>query len=358
MKKRKDGYYERAVTINGKRTHVYGHSLKEISAKIDLLYDEEYNGITNDVTFRQYAEHWLEVALVDKAVNTIRSYTRAIQHMIDLIGDLRLQDIKRSEIEKALSEYADKPNMRQKMLARTVNIFDMAVDDEICKYNPASNIRLNKPDKTSRDRLTAKEIEAVKKADLRDDLRLMIDVMYYTGIRRGEVLGLTRKSIGNGVIHITEQRLWTESGTPFSAKLKTHNSVRDIPIHKELEMRLREYARTTDTIFLFDQFGTRSSYTTAWKRFKIAVVRVHNPDYKPKKWVKDLPVSEIPCRITAHYLRHNYCSILHDKGVDVLVAQKLMGHASLSTTLGIYTHLDEEQKVDRFNEVRDIMSAI
>lgn len=50
--------------------------------------------------------------------------------------------------------------------------------------------------------------------------------------------------------------------------------------------------------------------------------------------------------------------MLHDTGVDLLVAQKLLGHASPAITLKIYTHLDEEKKEERFNEVREIFSAI
>ena len=69
-------------------------------------------------------------------------------------------------------------------------------------------------------------------------------------------------------------------------------------------------------------------------------------------------MEDIPCRITPHVLRHNYASILHDKGVDVVVAKDLLGHANIATTLDIYTHLDNEKRDDRFEEVRDIFQAI
>lgn len=43
--------------------------------------------------------------------------------------------------------------------------------------------------------------------------------------------------------------------------------------------------------------------------------------------------------LTAHYFRHNYATLLYDAGVDVLTAQKYLGHADPVTTLRIYTHL-------------------
>ena len=42
-------------------------------------------------------------------------------------------------------------------------------------------------------------------------------------------------------------------------------------------------------------------------------------------------------------LRHTYCSDLAKRGVDIRVAQKLMGHSSISITADIYTHVQDEQ---------------
>ena len=46
--------------------------------------------------------------------------------------------------------------------------------------------------------------------------------------------------------------------------------------------------------------------------------------------------------ITPHYLRHTYCSNLRRQGVDLKTAQYLMGHADISTTANIYSHVTEE----------------
>ena len=47
---------------------------------------------------------------------------------------------------------------------------------------------------------------------------------------------------------------------------------------------------------------------------------------------------------TAHQLRHTYATILYEAGVDVLTAQRLLGHADVETTLRIYTHLTKEKQ--------------
>lgn len=47
---------------------------------------------------------------------------------------------------------------------------------------------------------------------------------------------------------------------------------------------------------------------------------------------------------TPHDLRHTFCTIMYEAGVDVLVAKEQMGHSDVSITLGIYTHLNAEHK--------------
>ena len=47
--------------------------------------------------------------------------------------------------------------------------------------------------------------------------------------------------------------------------------------------------------------------------------------------------------LTAHYFRHNYATVLYYAGVDVLTAQRYLGHANAQTTIDIYTHLNEEK---------------
>ncbi len=48
--------------------------------------------------------------------------------------------------------------------------------------------------------------------------------------------------------------------------------------------------------------------------------------------------------ITMHWLRHTFCTLLYLAGVDVIQACAQMGHADVSTTLRIYTHMDAIHK--------------
>ena len=62
--------------------------------------------------------------------------------------------------------------------------------------------------------------------------------------------------------------------------------------------------------------------------------------------------------LTAHYFRHNYASILYDANVDVLTAQKILGHADPKTTISIYTHLSESRKQRDMQRVCEAFDSI
>lgn len=49
---------------------------------------------------------------------------------------------------------------------------------------------------------------------------------------------------------------------------------------------------------------------------------------------------------TAHQIRHGYATALQEAGINPKTAQLLLGHAQLSTTMDIYTHIREDTLAD------------
>ncbi len=62
--------------------------------------------------------------------------------------------------------------------------------------------------------------------------------------------------------------------------------------------------------------------------------------------------------LTAHYFRHNYASLLYNAGVDVLTAQRYLGHSDPSTTLRIYTHLSKQTATKDKKKVMKILGKL
>lgn len=86
----------------------------------------------------------------------------------------------------------------------------------------------------------------------------------------------------------------------------------------------------------------------SWKRLLESYLFDMNMEYGnlPEK-VKKFAPQKIPMMIepfTLHCLRHTFCTMMYEAGVDVLVAQQQMGHSDVKTTLSIYTHLQREHQ--------------
>jgi len=88
-------------------------------------------------------------------------------------------------------------------------------------------------------------------------------------------------------------------------------------------------------MFLFSASGNlplpRSKFRRIWMELMIAA---------------GFAEPELKSEITPHYFRHNYATMLYNAGVDPVVATRILGHASYSTTARIYTHLGEHNIID------------
>jgi len=66
-------------------------------------------------------------------------------------------------------------------------------------------------------------------------------------------------------------------------------------------------------------------------------------------------------KITPHWLRHTFCTMLYFAGVDILTAKSQMGHKDIQTTLEIYTHLDachKQKEIGKLNSYLDSASQV
>lgn len=61
--------------------------------------------------------------------------------------------------------------------------------------------------------------------------------------------------------------------------------------------------------------------------------------------------------LTAHYFRHNYASVPYNAGVDILSAQRFMGHADPSVTVAVYSHLAKDKEDENADLVHDAISG-
>jgi len=211
--------------------------------------------------------------------------------------------------------------------------------------NAADGLRQPKADRTTRRALTAQETSAVLEVIDTSADGLLLAILYYAGLRRGEALGLRWSDIDFPARTLrVEQDIDCVTGKVGT--VKTHTSVRTVPVPDEL-ITLLNKSRQVGNGYLIRSpktggYWPKSTFVRHWRSIQAALLSA----------APSIENDGTGSILTPHYFRHNYASVLYRSGVDVLSAQQYLGHADPATTMRIYTHLADETQLKDAEKVR------
>jgi integrase len=161
-----------------------------------------------------------------------------------------------------------------------------------------------------------------------DKTKCFILLLLYTGMRKSEILALTKSDIDkeNFTISVNKTLTFKVNQSTIKNTPKTTAGIRTVPILTPLRNVLFNYTESIETEQLFtNTLGntlTQTAYRRMWEKFTKAMGETD---------------------LTAHNFRHNFATTLYDAGVDVKTAQSILGHTSIQVTLDIYTKLSESK---------------
>ena len=161
------------------------------------------------------------------------------------------------------------------------------------------------------------------------------EILYWTGMRQGELLALTPKDIDRArrVIHITKSYTQID-GKDIITTPKTQKSIRDVGIPQFL----------LDEILVYIRMKHISPDSRLFERTR------HYLFFKLRVGCKATGVRQI----RTHDIRHSHVSLLINAGFSALDIAERVGHKSVSTTLDVYAHLFPDQQqmlIDRLEEL-------
>lgn len=344
MAKQSDGRYRAKVTVgraDGKSIvkYVSGRTKKELEAAKEAVKQEYITGRSTpeNAVFGAYAVQWYEIYKKPNiGASAQSSYKTALNlHILPVLGNKRLTAISTMDLQELINSKADTcATIIENVFHILESVFKQAYSEGIIQRDITVGLIKPSKEKSSRRALTEAEEEAAKKL-MQEENGLLVALLYYTGMRLGEALGLQWECVDfkKNVIHVRQQvNLRKGMITPP----KTKESIRDIPLPDELaEMLVRGFPQA----FVFPApdgtYYRNSSSNRLWRSLMERMAELA-PDIETRKDGASI--------LTPHYFRHNYASILYNAGVDVLSAQKFLGHANVKVTLEIYSHLSKEKE--------------
>ncbi len=170
---------------------------------------------------------------------------------------------------------------------------------------------------------------------------LMVAIMGNIGLRIGEVAALTVGAVDlkRRRISVTSTMTTDKNGRPIvGRRAKTASGTRDVPIppHVIDDLRAQVHGRSAGAPLFASSTGTH--------------INVSN--WRSRVWSKVTAAAGTPDGFTPKGLRHTAASLAIAAGADVLMVQRMLGHADATETLNTYAKLFP----DRMDEVTERMS--
>lgn len=332
-----------------------GRTKKELEINAAELKKRFITGsleVEREVLFEVYAESWVNTYKAGKkSAGTDQNYRTALHHhLIPAFKDRQLRAITSFDLQDFMNSKAGLGKTTIGYIYSVLkNVFSKAMAEGIIDRNPALGIEKPQTESTKRRALTDNEVAATLKVGASHPNGLLLLLLYYTGLRRGEAVGLQWRDVNFQDKTLTIARDY-DFKTESIGKLKTKASNRVIPLPIELCQALNRVRGIGETFILQRLFAAPMSrleaYRDTWESLRRALYEAdHSIESDGNRSI-----------LTAHYYRHNYASILYNAGVDVLTAQKWLGHADAKTTLSIYSHLSKDYELRNADKLNDAFS--
>lgn len=291
--------------------------------------------MSDDVCLAEFQKYLAEVK--KSSANTLASYMRDVRQLEGYLSSHDLPGLAEAGEDDLLSY-----THWLKAAGKSAATVSRCIASLKCFYNfllsegeidelPTGKLVPEKAEHKLPQILTSKEVELLLEQPECTDMkgyrdRAMLELLYATGIRVSELIGLNVSdlNLAAGVIRCTSK-----------------DKERMIPLYPAAIKALNEYvefirpqmiAVPEEQALFVNVNGERMSRQGFWKIIKSYQAKAH-----------------IEKTITPHTLRHSFAAHLLENGADLHAIQEMLGHADISSTQ-VYSHLVKKQLKDIYNK--------
>lgn len=342
------------VTMSSKRVSAYAKSLAEAKQKLRELEDRSAkNHAPSDskMMLQDWAQVWVDEVLASKglAQTTQDLYVSVLRsHLLNSpLGRTPLSQLTPFAIEKHMQflGLSKSSSLQRVFFALISHLLRDAVRAKRISANPLSEVSRPKASKSEARFLSESEMELLTKALMQDRYGNVFTFILQTGLRRGEVLGLSWDDVD-----FENRRIQVRASLDAKKRrgpTKTQRSRRTLDLNDRAfailsSQRLGQLEQRIKLGALYQEQAWKPVFTTPLgqpicprallRRLQDTANRI------------GLSAADNKASIGIHTLRHYVATKLIGSGVDLLVTSRILGHDSIQTTVDIYGHVEDESR--------------
>ena len=300
-----------------------------------------------DMTFQNLYEIYMEDMAARLKQSTLLTKKTVLQtHILPFFGNKPINEIKASDVRRWQAKLMSSPNNYSQTYLKKINtelnsIINYAKRFYDLNTNPCGKAgTIGKAKAEEMDYWTYDEYIAFREGVKDKPLSyICFEVLYWTGMREGELLALSPADIDldNKTISINRTYQRIEGKDVFTSP-KTRKSKRKIPIPDFLCQELSDYIQSRYMLDADERlFPVTKSYLS----------------HEMIRGCKNTGVK----KIRIHDIRHSHASLLINQGCDALMLADRLGHEKVSTTLNTYSHLFPHKQQELVHSLESLQAT-
>lgn len=346
---RADGRWEATVTlapVGGKRRRksFFGRTRAEVARKLTAALKAQGDGLplpSERLTVKAFLGQWLEAKRPSLRPESFRRYEEACRlHIVPEIGRKPLSKVTPGDLQ-ALYARCRAKGLSGTSLSLLHGVLHKALDDaarwNLAVRNVADLVDAPRRSTPEMPTLSAEEAARLLLEAKGDPLEAFYTLALTCGLRLGELQALRWRDVDleRRRLKVTATLQGVEDGAPILAEPKTARSKREVYLSEMAIDALRRH-RTR-------QLETRLQVGECWTDFGLVFCNgfgrpLDGNNVRTRSFARLLERAGLP-PMRFHSLRHSAATLLMAEGVPVKVASELLGHADVTTTLRIYSHV-------------------
>lgn len=346
------------------RKSVYGKTQKEVRQALSKIASEIDDG-THTEPSKMKVSQWLDEWLSNYAMNikpaTRSAYEEHIRvHIKPALGDISLKQLSTRDIQQLYTGLLKERELSPKTVRNIHGVLHRTLEQaKLLGY-----IRVNPADAAVTPRVEKKQVEALDADDVGKFLTAIkgskyeypLFVAVFTGLRQGELLGLTWDCVDfeHGLLLINKQHNRVKGDTEFRFASLKNDKARVLTVADEVidVLKLQKEKQDTWAAALGDDWNNSDNlvFTTEFGRYINNKILYQNFKRIAKKLGKP--------DLRFHDLRHTYAVNSLRAGDDIKTVQENLGHATASFTLSTYAHATPGMKKESARRMTEFIRSV